>query len=94
MVDLKESDEEQGLQSYVLNLLVNSVTNSEQPTASTPTPEVAPVTIDITKQPNEDPAKQLRVEHTSTPKPLMAEPPRAEKTITTELATVESSKAK
>ena len=93
MVDLKESDEEQGLQSYVLDLLVNSVTNSEQPTASTSIPEVAPVATIIIEQPVEDPAEQPRAEQTSTSEPPMVEPPIADKTITTEPATTESSKA-
>ena len=40
IVDLEESDEEQGLQSDVLNLLVKSATTSEQHTVSVPTPDV------------------------------------------------------
>ena len=62
IVDLEDSDEEQGLQSNVLNLLVNSATNAEQLTASTSTPKVAPVIVDISKQPNEGPTKQLNAE--------------------------------
>ena len=86
IVDLEESDDEQGLQSDALDLLVNSITNPEQPTASILTPEVALVVADVIEQPIEDLTEQLRPEQTSTTEPLMAEPPIVEKIITSEPA--------
>ena len=62
IVDLEVSHDEQGLHSDVLDLLVNSFTNPEQPFSFTPIPEATFVAPAIAEQPTNDPAEPPRVE--------------------------------
>ena len=77
-VVLEESDDEQGLQSDVLDLLVNSITNSEQPFSSTPIQEVTLVPLEIAEQPMNDTAEPPRAEQPITAEPITIESPREE----------------
>ena len=74
---LEESNDEQGLQSDVLDLLLHSTTNPEQPYTSAPIPEVASVAAEIVEQTINDPVEQLRTKQAPITKPFMEEPLRA-----------------
>ena len=90
-MDLEDSDEEEGLLSDVLNLLVNPTTSSVQPTASIHTPKVAPVAENITDQLADNSAEQPRTYQTSAAEPSIAkpsEPSRVEKATTNAEQTV------
>ena len=57
LVDLEESDNEQGLHSDVLDLLVNSFASSKQPSSSVSIPAATSVAPKIAEQPTNNPCR-------------------------------------
>ena len=62
VVDLKESDDEQGLHSDVLDILANSIASSEQASFSGSIPEATTVAQEIVEQPINYPIEPPKVE--------------------------------
>ena len=65
VVDLEESNDEQGLHTDVLDLSLNSLSNSEQPSSSTPILKDTPVAPEINEKPTYDPTEPPKVKQTT-----------------------------